>query len=165
MISLALTLLLTAAQPGDDGPVLTRRVVPSPSAAAVEDAKQKAEAERRATAARSGTIDWEFRPDASPPPLSAKDTEEDWGIDAFMASQAPPTIKTEAEAREAANRAAIERAEQAGKEANAPPGAWPDEGKMRCKTTDNGFVCGNSDKALEPDSPSRKALDEIMKPN
>jgi hypothetical protein len=82
----------------------------------------------------------------------------------FKTAPSPPP-QTEAERIAAANAAALARAEQAGQEANAPPGAWPDDGKMRCKSTDNGFVCGNSDKALGPDSPSRKALDEVLKPD
>ncbi len=72
--------------------------------------------------------------------------------------------QTEEEKRAAANAAAIARADQAGKDAAAPPGAWPDDSKVRCKTTDAGFVCGNSDKALEPNSPSRQALDALLKP-
>jgi hypothetical protein len=87
------------------------------------------------------------------------------GPDGTLARQPPPPPPTEEERRAAANRAALERAEQAGRDANAPPGAWPDEGKMRCKTSENGFVCGNSEEALQPDSPSQKALQEIMKPN
>jgi hypothetical protein len=86
-------------------------------------------------------------------------------MERWRASQPPPPPPTEEERRAAANRAALERAEQAGRDANAPPGAWPDEGKMRCKTSENGFVCGNSEEALQPDSPSQKALQEIMKPN
>lgn len=145
MLSLAFTLLLFAAQP-DDGPVSTNQVVPPPTAAALEAARQKAEAEKAAReAARPKVINFEFDASAPPPP--------------------PPKTPTGEEKRAAANRAALERAEQAARDANAPPGGWPDEGKMRCKPTENGFVCGNSEEAVGPDSPSRKALDEIMKPN
>lgn len=145
MLSLALTLALFAAQP-DDGPVATQQVIPPPSAAALEEVRRKEAEQRRKDeeAAKANKIDWDWHPTPPAP---------------------PPPPPTEEEKRAAANRAAMERAEAAGRDANAPPGAWPDDGKMRCKPTENGIVCGNSDEALGPDSPARKALDEMMKPN
>lgn len=167
MLSLALALLIVVAQP-DDAPVSTQQVVPPPSAAAMAEARRKAdekrvkdEAERKRQEAADDAIllDWangSQREMVSP----AEAGKFNWGF----TPKADPA-QTDEEKRAAANRAALERAEQAGRDANEPPGAWPDEGKMRCKTTESGFVCGNSDKALEEDSPSRKALEEIMKPN
>ena len=145
MLSLALALLILAAQP-DDTPVSTRQVVPPPSADAIEEARRKiAEEEAQKEAQwRADLARWRANHPAPPP---------------------APLAPTEEERRAAANRAALERAEQASRDAAAPPGAWPDDGKMRCKTTENGFVCGNSEEALGPDSPARKALEEVIKPN
>ena len=132
--------------------------------------------------AQPAPIDWEFK--APPEPAAtAQPTKPEPTFDEALAASyaaddkaapkgrlgfrttAPSQPQTEAERIAAANAAALARAEQAGKEANAPPGAWPDDGKMRCKPTDSGFVCGNSDKALEPDSPSRQALDSLLNPD
>lgn len=77
---------------------------------------------------------------------------------------ATATPQTEEERIAAANAAAIARAEQAGQEANTTT-PWPDNGKVRCKPTESGFVCGNSEKALEPNSPSRQALDNLLNPD
>lgn len=131
--------------------------------------------------AQPAPIDWEFKPPPEPAAPAAPARTEPTFEEALAASYAaddpaaskgrlgfgtaPQTPQTEEERIAAANRAALERAEQAGREANAPPGRWPDDSRVRCKPTDSGFVCGNSDKALEPDSPSRRALDELLKPN
>jgi hypothetical protein len=122
-------------------------------------------------------IDWEARPASEPAPATEPTFDEalaaSYAADDKAAPKGrlgfrtlPPTQpQTEAERIAAANAAAIARAEQAGKDTNATT-PWPDDGKMRCKPTESGFVCGNSEKALEPDSPSRQALDNLLnKPN
>ncbi|MDB5470111.1 MAG: hypothetical protein JWR84_1671 [Caulobacter sp.] len=143
MLAIALFALALCQQPAATDEAV--KTAAPPSATPLADYAKVLEERKKAEAAKKpATISWEF--DASAPPPQPK----------------PPT---EEEKRAAANAAAMRRAEQAAKDANAPPGGWPDEGKMRCKPTDSGFVCGNSDKALAPDSPSRQALDEVMKPN
>jgi hypothetical protein len=120
--------------------------------------------------AQPAEIDWNPKP-APEPAAKAEPTFEEALAASYAAEDkgrlgfkiAPP--QTEEERIAAANAAAIARAEQAAKDANATT-PWPDQGKMRCKSTESGFVCGNSDKALEPDSPSRQALDGLLnKPN
>ena len=116
-------------------------------------------------------IDWETRPRSATTDLVAdyaKAVEERQKTDdakkGRLGFKVAPPPQTEEERIAAANAAAIARAEQAGQEANTTT-PWPDDGKMRCKPTESGFVCGNSEKALEPDSPSRQALDNLLKPD
>ncbi len=168
MLSLAFTLLLLAAQP-DDGPVATQQVVPPPSPAAMAETQRKAdeqkardEAQRKKQEAEDDARLLDWADGSQPAMVSPREAGKvSWG---FNRHGAAPPVQTDEEKRAAANRAALERAEQAGKDVNAPPGAWPDEGKMRCRQTDDGFVCGNSEEAIGPDSPTRKALEEMMKP-
>lgn len=158
MISLALTLLLLAAQP-DDGTVATQQDIPPVTADAIEAAQRKAAEQRKNDQEALATL-----PDRAAPAPTKVDPGKaltfDEALAADYAKRNPPALDPIA----AANAAAIARAEQSGKDVNTP-GAWPDEGKMRCKQTETGFVCGNSDKAIEPGSPSRQALDDILKPN
>ncbi|MDO9337570.1 MAG: hypothetical protein Q7T61_14325 [Caulobacter sp.] len=173
MLSLAFTLLLLAAQP-DDGPVATQQVVPPPSAAALAQAQRQADAQKAIDEARrrkdeeaadAALLDWA---DGKQPAMvsPAQAGRINWDIHPTQkGADLRNGPQTEEQKRAAANAAALERAEQAGRDANAPPGEWPDDGKMRCQPTDSGFVCGNSDAALAPDSPSRQALDDLLKPD
>lgn len=167
MLTLALSLCLLVLQP-DDGPVATQQVIPPPSEAALAEARRTAE-DQKVKAAEQRKKDQEALNEtllnwAAPAPTKAdpgKDLTFDEALAADYTKRNPPAQDPVA----AANAAAIARAEQSGKDVNTP-GAWPDDGKMRCKPTDSGFVCGNSDKALEEGSPSRKALDDLLtKPN
>jgi len=79
-------------------------------------------------------------PPTAEPSVATSNDDEDWGFP----PPAPPI--SEAEAREAANRAAIERAEQARIESQGPPPRK--SGKMICRETDVGLVCGTSERAL-----------------
>lgn len=183
MMILALTLLLLAAQP-DDSPVSTQQVVPPPSPAALDEVRRRAAAQAAKDEAEQERALEEWRTASTPPPeptaTPAPDMPKLTFDEAVAASRAarnpavprgrlgfptPAQPQTEEERIAAANAAALARAEQAGQETNAPPGAWPDDGRMRCKPTDNGIVCGNSDAALEPDSPSRQALDALLTPD
>ena len=128
--------------------------------------------------AQPAEIDWNPRPAPEPPaptaPAKAEPTFEEALAASYAAEDKAPKgglgfktapLQTEEDRIAAANAAALARAEQAGKDAAAVT-PWPDEGKTRCKPTETGFVCGTSEKALEPDSPSRQALDSLLnKPN
>lgn len=80
-------------------------------------------------------------PAGATPAATVPDDEEDWGFP----PPAPPV--SDADAREAANRAAIERAEQARIEAQGVPRARPRG--MLCRETDVGLVCATSERALD----------------
>ncbi|NBB14931.1 hypothetical protein GVN21_06080 [Caulobacter sp. SLTY] len=112
--------------------------------------------------APAAPINWDYRPPATPPaaaPAKADGEDEDWGIEAFRA--AAPAKPAQAEAREAANRAAIARAEQARQDA---AGAWPEpaEKTMTCRETPTGLVCGTSEKAMdEQERLTKERLDAL----
>lgn len=130
--------------------------------------------------AQPAEIDWNPRPApepaASTAPAKAESTFEEALAASYRDQKAvpksrlgfgttPPPPQTEQERIAAANAAAIARAEQAARDANAPQ-PWPDEGRIRCKPTETGIVCGNSEKAVnDPDSPSRQMLDSLLKPD
>lgn len=161
MLNLAFPLLLLAAQPAD-GPVSTQKVVPPPSAAAMEAVKARADAEMKKQEADAEAGRTQRKTMWPQDFISGADPTFEEALAASYGDKAPKAPQTEEERRAAANAAAIARAAQAGADVNAPPGPWPEEGKMRCRPTETGFVCGNSDKALEPDSPSRQALDALL---
>ncbi|MBX3481612.1 MAG: hypothetical protein KF842_14560 [Caulobacter sp.] len=97
---------------------------------------------------------------ATPPPASSNpgqapveqpaagqtDTDEDWGVSDYLNNPTAASIEAQ---RAAANRAAIERAEAAGRDVNAPPSAYETQASGRCRSTPNGFVCGSSERARQ----------------
>ncbi|MBI1407145.1 MAG: hypothetical protein GC145_13600 [Caulobacter sp.] len=70
--------------------------------------------------------------------------DEDWGVADYL--NRPPAAAAESDPA-AANLAAIERAEAARREANAPASVEESQAGRRCHSTPNGFVCGTSEKA------------------
>ncbi|HYE45552.1 MAG TPA: hypothetical protein VEA44_07230 [Caulobacter sp.] len=98
-------------------------------------------------------IDWEYK--AAPDSPAAAEAP---------APPAKPARQTEEERIAAANAAALARAEQARREAQG--GDWSDRGGVKCRATETGFVCANSEKELDdPDSPARQMLDSLLKPD
>lgn len=73
----------------------------------------------------------------------AQEDDRDWGVSDYLDKQRASAAGSDLSD---ANRAAIERAEAARREGNAPS-AWESQSGRRCRSTPNGFVCGTSEKA------------------